>query len=219
MPSTDPEPGTTHTPPNHHADHPGFSGAAALVATLTIAAKPRGPERLAGELTGIGPGDRLVDIGCGPGAGCRLAARRGATAVGVDPSAQMLRLAGWATTLRPGVGRSTVEYRPGGAEHLPVDDGWATVAWSMASVHHWPELERGLAEAHRVLTPGGRFLAMERCTEPGASGLASHGWTGQQAELFASMLAGTGFDAVTHTVHQARPYRVHVVQGRRPGST
>jgi SAM-dependent methyltransferase len=89
------------------------------------------------------------------------------------------------------------------------------VAWTLASVHHWPDLEGGLAEVHRVLAPGGRFLAMERCTVPGAQGLASHGWTDHQAELFASMLGDAGFSDVDHTIRRAGPYRGHVVQGRR----
>jgi ubiquinone/menaquinone biosynthesis C-methylase UbiE len=48
-------------------------------------------------------------------------------------------------------------------------------------VHHWHDLDAGLAEVRRVLRPSGRFLAIERQVEPGATGLASHGWTAEQA--------------------------------------
>jgi trans-aconitate methyltransferase len=44
----------------------------------------------AAELTAA---DRLVDVGCGPGTAVRLAARRAATATGIDPDPAMLGLA------------------------------------------------------------------------------------------------------------------------------
>jgi len=60
-------------------------------------------------------------------------------------------------------------------------------------VHHWPELEAGLREAHRALRSGGRFLALERLVRPGATGRASHGWVPEQADALASRLADAGF--------------------------
>ena len=74
----------------------------------------------------------------------------------------------------------------GRREALPVTNGWATVAWSLKTVHHWKDVTAGLAELRRVLAPSGRLLVMERRVKPGATGLASHGWTEQQAESFAT---------------------------------
>jgi ubiquinone/menaquinone biosynthesis C-methylase UbiE len=89
-----------------------------------------------------------------------------------------------------------VAWLAGTAEHLPLPDGSVTVAWSLATVHHWKDVAAGLAEAKRVLAPAGRFLVIERCVRPDATGLASHGWTEQQAESFAAQCRAVGLESV-----------------------
>jgi SAM-dependent methyltransferase len=174
-------------PPNHHADVPGFAGLGGLVSALTFTVGRGADADLAIELTGVGDGDDVVDIGCGPGVAVRRAASHGAaSAVGVDPAAVMLRVARFR-------GHPAVRYLDGSVEALPLADDSATVAWSLATVHHWNDVEQGLAEVRRVLRPTGRFLAIERQAAPGASGLASHGWTREQAELFGDLCRSTGF--------------------------
>jgi ubiquinone/menaquinone biosynthesis C-methylase UbiE len=86
-----------------------------------------------------------------------------------------------------------VRYVQGTAEALPLPGSSVSVAWSIASVHHWADLDAGLREARRVLRPGGRLLAIERLTRPGARGLASHGWTAEQASTFADCCREHGF--------------------------
>jgi SAM-dependent methyltransferase len=81
------------TSPNHHAGQGSFGGVAGLAAGLTMVFGRNGDARWAMELTGAGPDDRIVDVGCGPGAAARHTARAGLTVTGVDPSAAMLRLA------------------------------------------------------------------------------------------------------------------------------
>jgi len=176
---------------NHHADHAGFAGVTGLVTALGMLIMGRNCARLAAELASVSAADRVVDIGCGPGNAVRAAARRGASAVGVDPSPVMLRLARTATRDHP-----NVSWAPGGAEALPVSDEGATVAWSLKTVHHWQDVTAGLAELRRVLTPSGRLLVMERRVQPGAKGLASHGWTERQAESFAAQCEAAGFEGV-----------------------
>lgn len=186
-------------PPNHHASHPGFAGVRGLVAALTFTVGRGGDADLAVDLTATGAGDRVVDIGCGPGVAARRAVARGASsAVGVDPATVMLRVARVLT-------RTRVRYLAGAAEALPLPDGCATAVWSLATVHHWKDLDAGLAEVRRVLRPGGRFLAVERrITDPGARGHASHGWTDAQARRFADRCHILGFRDVDVADHEPR---------------
>jgi len=189
---------TTDLPaPNHHADHPGFSGASGTLLALVFALGRGRAARVAADLAGVRPGDRVVDVGCGPGTALRIASRRGATAVGVDPAPVMLRVARLLT--RPG---RRIRWQPGVAEDLPVDDGSATVVWSLATVHHWQDVGAGLAEAHRVLRPGGRLLAVERRIQPDAEGRASHGWVDAQADAFAAACRQAGFAEVAVSTHR-----------------
>jgi ubiquinone/menaquinone biosynthesis C-methylase UbiE len=175
--------------PNHHAHYPGFAGPAGFLAAASMVLGGVGNARLAERLSEVAAGDAVADIGCGPGTAARRAARLGASVIGVDPAPVMLRLARILTR------RSThaVRYAKGSAEALPLPDTSVSVAWSIASVHHWADLDAGLQEARRVLKPGGRLVAIERLTRPGAMGLASHGWTPEQASAFADRCLAHGF--------------------------
>lgn len=176
---------------NHHADHPGFSGPTAVLCGLLFLLVGRAKAKLAADIADISAADHVVDVGCGPGTAARVAARRGARVTGVDPSSALLRLARVVTRTRAGI-----VWSEGTAEDLPVADGAATVVWALATVHHWKDVGKAVAEAHRVLAPGGRLVAIERQASPGATGLASHGWVEQQAESFAALCRDTGFDNV-----------------------
>ena len=176
------------SPPNHHAHHAGFSGPAGLVAALSMIGGRDGDARLAARLSGLGPDDAVVDVGCGPGVAARHASRLGAGVTAVDPAPVMLRVARLLT--RSSV---AVRYVAGAAEALPVPDDSASVVWSIATVHHWADIDAGLREMRRVLRDGGRLVAIERRTRPGARGHAGHGWTDDQAEAFAEQCREHGF--------------------------
>jgi ubiquinone/menaquinone biosynthesis C-methylase UbiE len=178
-------------PVNHHAGHHRFAGPLGLVIALAMAAAGRTRAALVVELAAVSDADRAVDIGCGPGNAVRAAARRGARVTGVDPAPLMLGLARILTR-----DRARITWAQGSAENLPLPNDSATVVWSAATVHHWADVTAGLAEVRRVLSAGGRFLAIERRVRPDATGLASHGWTDQQAESFAAQCRAAGFDDV-----------------------
>ncbi len=198
--------------PNHHAHHAGFSGVKGLVSALTMLVGRRADAELAVERTGTGPDDHVVDVGSGPGSTARRAARAGARVTGVEPAGVMRDLA---RRLSRRTGPGTIDYVEGTAEALPVEDGAATVLWSIATVHHWQDVDAGIAEAHRVLAPGGRLLVGERRIQPGATGMASHGWTDDQATSFAAHLRRAGFtDIETDKLHAGRP--MLVITARRP---
>jgi ubiquinone/menaquinone biosynthesis C-methylase UbiE len=164
---------------------------AGLVAALSMAFGRQGDARLAARLSGLGPGDTVVDLGCGPGAAVRYAARTGAIATGIDPAPVMLRVARLLTR-----SSATVQYLEGSAEVIPVPEESASVVWSIATVHHWSDIDAGLREIRRVLLSGGHLVAMEKMAQPGARGHQSHGWTDEQASAFADRCLAYGFSDV-----------------------
>lgn len=194
--------------PNHHAHYTGCTGARGLIAGLSMSLGRTGDARLAVQLTGAGAGDQVVDLGCGPGTAARFASRLGARVTGVDPAPVMLGLARRLTRRS-----ARVAYLEGAAESLPLPDGSATVLWTIASVHHWRDLTAGVSEVRRVLVPGGRFLAMERHTRPGATGHASHGWTDEQGAAFVAVCRDLGFDDVRLDRHTAGRRQLLAVLG------
>ncbi len=201
-------------PPNHHADDNGkFSGAFGYVAALTMVLGRGGDARLATTMAGVSENDHVLDIGCGPGTAARHAARTGARVTAIDPGQPMLNLAGLVTKVRPPTG--SLDWVNAACEDIPLPDASVSVCWSLASVHHWPDLEAGLAEVARVLEPDGRFIALEKETPADASGLASHGWTPQQADTFAAMLPPFGFVDVAVESHDLGRRTVLTVAARR----
>ncbi|MGV9821206.1 class I SAM-dependent methyltransferase [Nocardia xishanensis] len=107
--------------------------------------------------SGAAPGDRVLDIGCGPGDLARaLAARVGPAGevVGRDPSPQMVAYAA-ARTKEP-----NCHFELGPAQTLDRADSSFDVVTCTFVMHHIPEAQREAALAHmyRVLRPGGRLL-------------------------------------------------------------
>ena len=191
-----------------------FDGPIGFVAGLAMAVGRGRTVRLIADLAQVGPGDRVVDVGCGPGRFLREAAERGAEAVGVDPSVRMRRLA---VRFTPARLRPKVTVLDGSAERLPLEDHSATVAWAVASVHHWADVDAGLAELHRVLTPGGRLLLAERLARPRAW-FSHHALTWERAEQLAARATAAGFADAAAERHALGRYRLGVVRARRPAA-
>jgi SAM-dependent methyltransferase len=100
----------------------------------------------------------VLDVGCGGGTLVRELVARGARAVGLEVSEQQLGEA-----RSHGSGRFVV----GRAENLPLDDDSLDVVVFMRSLHHVPEpaMSAALADAGRVLRPGGLVYVAEPLAE------------------------------------------------------
>lgn len=169
---------------------PAIRETASALCTVAVMTGVRGKlARLVVQETSPAPGDHVLDIGCGPGTAVRAAARAGAEATGVDPAETMLWLARKSSAPR-------CTYYQGTAEDLPVADGSTAIAWSIASVHHWQDLPRGLAEVVRVLAPGGRVLLVERLIKPEATGFAAHGLTEAAGDDLLNAMTAAGLTEV-----------------------
>ena len=102
-------------------------------------------------------GVRALDVGCGDGGLLRWLARRGADAIGLDPDPAQLARA--ATAVRP-----TVLVRAD-AERLPFRPAAFDLVLLFNSLHHVAAPAQGLAEATRVLRPGGDLVVVEPLAE------------------------------------------------------
>ena len=104
------------------------------------------------------PAWTVADLGCGDGYLALEAARFASRVIAIDRSREVLDRAR-ALAVRRGV--RNVEWRRGELESLPLEDATADLALLSQALHHAVEPERALAEAARVLAPGGRLLVLD----------------------------------------------------------
>ena len=137
---------------------------------------------------GIG---RVLDVGTGTGRMLEVLASRVEAGLGVDASRAMLALAR-ARLARPGLGHCAV--RQADMYRLPLPDRAYDLVLLHMVLHHAEDPAAALAEAARVLAPGGRLVVVDLAAYaregPGA-GLA-HRWPGFADAAMRDRLAGAG---------------------------
>jgi arsenite methyltransferase len=117
--------------------------------------------RLVLEALALQPGERVLDIGSGPGfLACEMAAVVGETGSvhGLDPSESMLAIA---AQRERAPGSASVAFQAGDALALPFADDAFDVAVSTQVYEYVEDMPAALAEARRVLRPGGRLLVLD----------------------------------------------------------
>jgi len=117
--------------------------------------------RLTIEALDLQPGEDVLDIGAGPGfLACEMAAvvGEGGSVQGIDPSPSMLAIA---AERERAAGSAPVEFREGDALALPFDDDAFDAAVSTQVYEYVADMPAALAEARRVLRPGGRLLVLD----------------------------------------------------------
>jgi len=165
-------------------------------------------------LATLAPGETVLDLGSGGGIDVLLSAKRvGATgkAYGLDMTDEMLALAR-ENARKAGV--ANVEFLKGQIEAIPLPDASVDVIISNCVINLSTDKQRVLAEAYRVLKPGGRLAVSDvvvRGEVPRAVRKNVELWIGcvagalEEAE-YRRLLAGAGFGEIS--IEPTRIYRI-----------
>jgi arsenite methyltransferase len=171
-------------------------------------------------------GEVVLDLGSGAGADVLISARRvGASgrAIGIDMTDEMLELAR-ANAAEAGI--ENVEFRKGYLEELPLADASVDVVISNCVINLSGDKPKALAEAARVLKPGGRFAVSDVIADPDMDAQTRAdmaAWTGCIAgalteDEFRTALAAAGLEGVevseTHRVHEHAA--AAIIRARKP---
>ncbi len=105
-----------------------------------------------------------IDLGCGEGHNTRLLAKRGARMTAIDIAPLFIRHALTEEQREP----LGITYREASVVALPFADGEFGFATAFMCLHDVPETDRALAEAFRVIAPGGflQFSILHPCFNP-----------------------------------------------------
>jgi len=173
-------------------------------------------------------GETVLDLGSGAGADVLISARRvgpAGKAIGIDMTEEMLDLA---RRNAADAGVSNVEFVKGYLEQLPLADASVDVVISNCVINLAADKPRVLAEAARVLRPGGRFavsdvIADPDMSEPTKADMAA--WTGciagalTQQEFDEALQAAGLIDhdfQETHRVHEHAA--AAIIRARKPNN-
>ncbi|MEK6439115.1 arsenite methyltransferase [Pseudonocardia sp. T1-2H] len=173
------------------------------------------------------PGETVLDLGSGAGTDVLISARRvgpQGRVLGLDMTPEMLDLAR-RNAAQAGV--SNVEFLQGYLEQIPLPDHSVDVVISNCVINLAADKTAVLAEAARVLRPGGRFAVSDVLADPDidpATRDDPQQWTGCIAgaltqEHFTHALQAAGFVDIEITeTHRVHPHAVSaIVRARIPG--
>jgi ArsR family transcriptional regulator len=136
----------------------------------------------------------VADLGCGTGSLAAALSPEVARVVGVDQSADMLRSA-----RRRTAGLGNVELRRGTLEAIPLEEASCDAALLVLSLGWVADPARALAEAARVVRPGGRLALVDAVLHDDEDFRRRAGqvWPGFEPARVADLLAAAGWVGVT----------------------
>ena len=165
------------------------------------------------------PNIDVADLGCGEGYLTIETARWARRVIAIDRSPDVL-VRGRALAKRRGV--SNIVWKRGDLDKLPIADASVDLAVLSQALHHADRPERALAEAHRILRPGGRVLLLDLRAHDQSWVRAKVGdkWLGFSDDALRSLICGAGFDTVNVRVGARRtgdPFTVLIAVGSKDG--
>jgi ArsR family transcriptional regulator len=100
----------------------------------------------------------IADLGAGEGTISQLMAQRAKRVIAIDNSEKMVEF-GSELARKHNIGN--LEYRLGDLEDVPIRGGTVDLAFLSQALHHASHPERAIAEARRILKPGGRIAVLD----------------------------------------------------------
>jgi ArsR family transcriptional regulator len=162
----------------------------------------------------------VADLGCGEGYLAIEASRFARHVVAIDKSAAVLSRARAVARRRR---LSNIEWKRGELERLPLLDASVDVALLSQALHHATDPAAALAEAFRIVRPGGRVLILElrKHDQPWVRERLGDVWLGFDDEELKHLLSAAGLEHVRLSVGTRRardPFTVLVASGTKPGA-
>ena len=164
------------------------------------------------------PPVRVADLGCGEGYLTIEASKWASRVIAVDRSPSVLER-GRALARRRRV--RNVIWKRGELENLPLRDASVDVALLSQALHHASDPSKALAEAARVVAPGGKVLVLDlrEHDQEWARERLGDVWLGFTDERLARLLKNCGLIDVTVSVGSRRagdPFIVLIASGTKP---
>jgi ubiquinone/menaquinone biosynthesis C-methylase UbiE/biotin operon repressor len=136
--------------------------------------------------------DTVADLGAGEGTLSQLLAQRAKHVIAIDNSEKMVT---FGQSLARDHKLPNLEYRLGDIESPPIDDASVDLAIFSQALHHANHPEKAIAEAHRILKPGGRLIILDllQHTFEKARELYFDSWLGFSEVELVRMISEAGF--------------------------
>ena len=163
--------------------------------------------QLVRDALGVAPGERILDVGCGPGfyvAELLEQVGSAGAVVGIDSSQPMLAVAAHRTD-----GHDNVSFHEADATSLPVEDASFDAALSVQVLEYVADVPAALSEMYRALRAGGRLVVWDvdwatvslRTNDPARTERILRSWDGHLThpslpQTLTAQLQATGFDDV-----------------------